>query len=141
MAGFLLQTLGVPEIRSDDRPIKLNLRKGLALLIYLAEARGAVARDLVATLLWPESPRETGRARLRRTARDDARLVEVDVRLDQARTAETATRIMLRRVDHQPRLDGHDAAARDADVERLARAIGQPRIADDEVHRPPIARP
>ena len=66
MAGFLLQTLGFPEIRSDDRPIKLNLRKGLALLIYLAEARGAVARDLVATLLWPESPRETGRARLRR---------------------------------------------------------------------------
>ena len=66
MTGFLLQTLGFPEIRGDDRPIKLNLRKGLALLIYLAEARGAVARDVIATLLWPESPRETGRARLRR---------------------------------------------------------------------------
>src|SRR3569832_1397300 len=67
MTGFSLQTLGFPEIRADDRPIKLSLRKGLALLIYLAEARGAVARDVVATLLWPESPRETTLARLRRT--------------------------------------------------------------------------
>jgi len=67
MTGFSLQTLGFPEIRADNRPIKLNLRKGLALLVYLAEARGAVARDVIATLLWPESPRETTLARLRRT--------------------------------------------------------------------------
>ena len=66
MTRLSLQTLGFPEIHGDDRPIKLNLRKGLALLIYLAEAQGAVARDVIATLLWPESPRETGRARLRR---------------------------------------------------------------------------
>jgi len=67
MTRFSLQTLGLPEIHADDHPIKLNLRKGLALLIYLAEARGAVARDVMATLLWPESPGETARARLRRT--------------------------------------------------------------------------
>ena len=66
MTGFSLQTLGFPEIHGDNRPIKLNLRKGLALLIYLAEAQGPVARDVIATLLWPESPSETGRARLRR---------------------------------------------------------------------------
>src|ERR1700704_1283611 len=66
MTAFSLQTLGFPEIHGDNRPIKLNLRKGLALLIYLAEAQGAVARDVIATLLWPESPRETARARLRR---------------------------------------------------------------------------
>lgn len=66
MTGFSLQTLGFPAIYGDDHPIKLNLRKGLALLIYLAEAQGAVARDVLATLLWPESPRETARARLRR---------------------------------------------------------------------------
>src|SRR5258706_11297274 len=66
MNGFSLQTLGLPEIHGDNRPIKLNLRKGLALLIYLAEAKGAVARDVIATLLWPESPGETARARLRR---------------------------------------------------------------------------
>lgn len=66
MTGFVLQTFGFPEIHGDDGPIKLNLRKGLALLIYLAEAPGAVARDVLATLLWPESPRDTARARLRR---------------------------------------------------------------------------
>jgi len=66
MTGFSLQTLGYPEIRGDDGPIKLNLRKGVALLIHLAEAQGAVARDVVATLLWPESPAEIARARLRR---------------------------------------------------------------------------
>ena len=66
MTGFSLQTLGFPEIHGDDRPVKLNLRKGLALLIYLAEAKGPVARDVLATLLWPESPREISRARLRR---------------------------------------------------------------------------
>jgi DNA-binding SARP family transcriptional activator/pimeloyl-ACP methyl ester carboxylesterase len=66
MTGFSLQTLGFPAIHGDDRPIKLNLRKGLALLIYLAVAEGAVAREVIATLLWPESPRETARARLRR---------------------------------------------------------------------------
>ena len=56
MTGFSLQTLGLPEIRADVSPVRLNLRKGLALLIYLAEAHGAVARDVMATLLWPESP-------------------------------------------------------------------------------------
>jgi DNA-binding SARP family transcriptional activator/pimeloyl-ACP methyl ester carboxylesterase len=66
MTKFSLQTLGYPEIRADDRPIRLNLRKGLALLIYLAETQGAVARDVMATLLWPESPAETARTRLRR---------------------------------------------------------------------------
>jgi DNA-binding SARP family transcriptional activator/pimeloyl-ACP methyl ester carboxylesterase len=66
MTAFSLQTFGFPEIHGDHGPIKLNLRKGLALLVYLAEAPGAVARDVIATLLWPESPRETARARLRR---------------------------------------------------------------------------
>src|SRR5689334_16966584 len=66
MTGFSLRTFGFPEIHADDHPIKLNLRKGLALLIYLVEARGPVARDVVATLLWPEAPHETARTRLRR---------------------------------------------------------------------------
>jgi DNA-binding SARP family transcriptional activator len=56
MTGFSLRTFGFPEIHGDDCPIKLNLRKGLALLIYLAEAKGPVARDVLATLLWPARP-------------------------------------------------------------------------------------
>lgn len=66
MTAFSLGTFGFPEIHADGRPIKLALRRGLALLVYLAEAKGAVARDVIATLLWPEASRETGLARLRR---------------------------------------------------------------------------
>jgi len=66
MTAFSLETFGFPEVHADGRPIKLNLRKGLALLIYLAETKGAVARDVLVALLWPEAARETGLARLRR---------------------------------------------------------------------------
>jgi DNA-binding SARP family transcriptional activator/pimeloyl-ACP methyl ester carboxylesterase len=66
MASFSLRTLGFPEIRRDGEPCKLSLRKGLALLTYLAEANGPVGRDAVATLLWPEDSVEVVRARLRR---------------------------------------------------------------------------
>lgn len=66
MASFSVRTLGFPEIRCDDRLCPLALRKGLALLVYLAEAKGPVGRDAIATLLWPESPAEVVRARLRR---------------------------------------------------------------------------
>src|SRR6185503_17447810 len=55
-----------PEIHRDNSPCKLALRKGLALLIYVAEAKGAVGRDALGTLLWPESAPDTVRARLRR---------------------------------------------------------------------------
>ncbi|MGZ5873848.1 MAG: alpha/beta fold hydrolase [Bradyrhizobium sp.] len=66
MAVFSLRTFGFPEIRRDDELCPLALRKGLALLIYLAEAKPPVGRDIVATMLWPESSEEVVRARLRR---------------------------------------------------------------------------
>jgi len=66
MTAFSLGTFGFPEVHADGRAVKLALRKGLALLVYLAEAKGAVARDVLATQLWPEADRETGLARLRR---------------------------------------------------------------------------
>jgi DNA-binding SARP family transcriptional activator/pimeloyl-ACP methyl ester carboxylesterase len=66
MTSFSVRTLGFPEIRCDDRLCPIALRKGLALLVYLAEANGPVGRDAVATMLWPESPADVVRARLRR---------------------------------------------------------------------------
>ncbi|HLZ66601.1 MAG TPA: alpha/beta fold hydrolase [Aliidongia sp.] len=66
MVLFSVRTLGFPEIRRDDQLCRLALRKGLALLVYLAEAKGAVGRETVATMFWPESPEEVVRARLRR---------------------------------------------------------------------------
>ncbi|MEX3635213.1 hypothetical protein [Paraburkholderia sp. BR14320] len=66
MALFNVRTLGFPEIRRDDQPCPIGLRKGLALLIYLAEAKGPVGRDVVATMLWPDSSEDVVRVRLRR---------------------------------------------------------------------------
>jgi len=66
MARFSIRTFGFPEVRRDGQSCPLSLRKGLALLIYLAEAKGAVARDVVATMFWPDSSEEVARARLRR---------------------------------------------------------------------------
>src|SRR5262245_22984251 len=66
MATFSLRTLGFPEIRRDGAPCKLSLRKGLALLAYLAEAKGPASRDAVATLLWPDDSQDVVRTRLRR---------------------------------------------------------------------------
>ena len=66
MALFSVRTLGFPEIRRDHQVCRLALRKGLALLIYLAEAKGSVSRDVLATMLWPEDSDAVVRARLRR---------------------------------------------------------------------------
>ncbi|SDC83416.1 DNA-binding transcriptional activator of the SARP family [Cupriavidus sp. YR651] len=66
MTQFSVRTLGFPEIRRNDRLCQLRLRKGLALLVYLAEAKGSVGRDVLATMLWPEEGEEVVRARLRR---------------------------------------------------------------------------
>src|SRR3954453_7303902 len=61
-----LQLFGYPEICVDGRPVALPLRKALAALVYVAEARTPVSRDAVATLLWPEAEEATARSRLRR---------------------------------------------------------------------------
>src|ERR1700759_3496303 len=66
MALLSGRTFGFPEILRDDEPCPLALRKGVALLVYLAEAKGPVGRDAVATMLWTEGSEEVVRARLRR---------------------------------------------------------------------------
>src|SRR3954471_12342848 len=66
MGQFSVRTFGFPELRRDGHGCRQSLRKGLALLVYLAEAKGAVARDVVATMFWPDSPEQVARARLRR---------------------------------------------------------------------------
>jgi DNA-binding SARP family transcriptional activator/pimeloyl-ACP methyl ester carboxylesterase len=59
--------LSFPEFCLDGRPVGLALRKAAALLIYLAETGRPVAREVAATLLWPDADSDTGRTRLRRT--------------------------------------------------------------------------
>jgi DNA-binding SARP family transcriptional activator len=67
MERLEFRLLGFPEFRMNGRRIELALRKAAALLVFLAEASGPVARETAATLLWPEADEEAARARLRRT--------------------------------------------------------------------------
>ena len=67
MERLEFRLLGFPEFRLDGRRAELALRKAAALLIYLAEAGRPVAREVAATLLWPETDEDAARARLRRT--------------------------------------------------------------------------
>lgn len=66
MIQLAWRTFGCSEFSVDGRVGVLSLRKAVALLTYLAEADGPVAREASAALLWPEADPETGRARLRR---------------------------------------------------------------------------
>src|SRR5262245_62862235 len=67
MAHLRLVVLGQPRLERDGAPIELNLRKALALLVYLAVSGQPHSRDALSTLLWPESDGRESRARLRRT--------------------------------------------------------------------------
>lgn len=67
MERLELRLMGFPEFRLDGRRIEIALRKAAALLVYLAEAGGPVARDVAATLLWPQAGEDAARACLRRT--------------------------------------------------------------------------
>jgi DNA-binding SARP family transcriptional activator len=67
MEHLKLFVLGQPRLERDGQPLALNLRKALALLVYLAVSGQPHGRDALATMLWPESDGREGRARLRRT--------------------------------------------------------------------------
>jgi DNA-binding SARP family transcriptional activator/pimeloyl-ACP methyl ester carboxylesterase len=62
-----LLLFGPPRIELGGRSADLALRKGQALLAYLAVTARAHSRDALATLLWSESDQQSGRASLRRT--------------------------------------------------------------------------
>ena len=54
-----------------------------------------------------------------RSAVDDARVVEMDVRLDQAGTGKAPSRVVGFRCTRQPSLNRDDPASDNADIERL----------------------
>src|SRR3712207_1920275 len=57
--------LGAPRIEHDGEPIKVDTRKAVALVAYLALTRRRHARDALAGLLWPEYNQRRARAALR----------------------------------------------------------------------------
>lgn len=65
MTPLTVRTLGVPEVRYRDKPLKFRSRKALALLIYLAVEAGAHSREKLIDLFWPSSDARQGRVSLR----------------------------------------------------------------------------
>jgi len=59
--------LGPPTIERNGKPAKVETRKALALLAYLAVERRSHGRASLVALLWPETNEVRGRAVLRRT--------------------------------------------------------------------------
>ncbi len=66
MASLALTLLGFPRVERDAAPVRIERRKALALLIYLAVTRQPQSRDLLAALFWPDYDPHHARANLRR---------------------------------------------------------------------------
>jgi DNA-binding SARP family transcriptional activator len=66
-ASLKLRLLGPPQIEREGALVKLDTRKAVALLAYLAVTAQAHAREALAALYWPEYSQERAYANLRRT--------------------------------------------------------------------------
>jgi LuxR family maltose regulon positive regulatory protein len=67
MTNYRLYCLGRPFLEADVSPVKLEMRKSLALLIYLRMVHHDTSRESLATLFWPEYDQKHALANLRRT--------------------------------------------------------------------------
>ena len=94
--------LGSPEIRRDGAAIRVDTRKAIALLAYLAVSGVTVSRDILSYIFWPESSQTRARSALRRTLsslrtavggaavaadRESVRLITGEVHIDVVRFA------------------------------------------------------
>ena len=66
MSGLQALLLGAPVLERDGEPIRLDTRKNVALVAYLAVTGETHTREALATLLWPEAEPSRARAGLRR---------------------------------------------------------------------------
>lgn len=65
--SLVIRLVGPVEVEVDGEPLKVDTRKAVALLAYLAATRRPQPRDHLVDLLWPDTDEERGRASLRRT--------------------------------------------------------------------------
>ncbi|NIV39765.1 MAG: AAA family ATPase, partial [Anaerolineae bacterium] len=66
-SSLAVYLFGPPRIERDGVPVRLNRRKAIALVAYLAVTGQSHPRDSLVNLLWPEADSSRGRAALRRT--------------------------------------------------------------------------
>ncbi len=65
MSEVRLFLFGSPHFEVDGQPVKLELRKALALLAYLAIQKEVLQRETIINLLWPEEDSSRGRSLFR----------------------------------------------------------------------------
>jgi DNA-binding SARP family transcriptional activator len=67
MVDLRLFLFGIPRIEFRGEPIRINRRKALALMAYLALEEQRQSREVLANLLWPDLDHEHARSALRST--------------------------------------------------------------------------
>ena len=67
LVTLTIALLGAPRVEVDGLPLRVDTRKAVALLAYLAVTGHAQSRDRLALLLWPDYDDDRARAALRRT--------------------------------------------------------------------------
>lgn len=67
MQKIALSLLGAPLLEMEGAMVRVDTRKAIALLAYLAMTRQPHSRDTLAALLWPDYSQSNARAALRRT--------------------------------------------------------------------------
>jgi len=65
MSQLSISLFGAPQIENDGKALKINRRKAVALLAYLAITQQSHSRDALATMFWPEADQSHARAALR----------------------------------------------------------------------------
>ncbi len=108
-----IRLFGPPEITVDGRPIVVDTRKAIAILVLLAAEDRAFARDELAALLWPDSDDAAARGALRRTLSTLRAAVGPNIVVDRSRVALDRRRATIDLADVE-------AAAGSSDVSVLA---------------------
>ena len=79
MAEYRLFCLGNPGFELDGQPVKLEMRKALALLVYLRIAAHDHSRESLAALFWPEYDQQHAQSNLRRTLASLNKSLRIDL--------------------------------------------------------------
>ena len=95
MARLKLYLLGPPQVELEDDSVKIQRRKVLALLAYLAVSGEVQRRDTLATLLWPDLSQSQARASLTRHLSEGRKIIGQDSLITDRETVELASAVWV----------------------------------------------